>query len=169
MPNYIRIINRPFWPTNEEIEKGVDIQDLQARAVAWDLRTKDNDLSIWCVDNPEDAVLAMVLGAQRIEDTFTLKIDESLLENNNLVYKNEQGHTDLRDINQFHYNIKNLTYKSLADVSNVILEALKDENNLESFEQEKIIEIINKALNEGRIKTINQKLKEYIEKCNTRK
>ena len=169
MPNYIRIINRPFWPTNEEIEKGVDIQDLQARAVAWDLRTKDNDLSIWCVDNPEDAVLAMVLGAQRIEDTFTLKIDESLLENNNLVYKNEQGHTALRDINQFHYNIKNLTYKSLADVSNVILEALKDENNLESFEQEKIIEIINKALNEGRIKTINQKLKEYIEKCNTRK
>lgn len=169
MPNYIRIINRPFWPTNEEIKKGVDIQNLEARAIAWDLRTKDNDLSIWCVDNPEDAVLAMVLGAQRIEDTFTLKIDESLLKDNNLEFKNEEGHTALRDINSFHYNIKNLTYKKLADVSNVIIEALKDEKNLESFDQQQIIDIINEALKEGRIKSINKKLMEYIEKCNTRK
>jgi len=169
MPSYIRIINRPFWPTNEEIKNGVDVLNLEARAIAWDLRTKDNDLSMWCIDNPEDAVLAMVLGAQRIDDTFTLKIEESLLTAHHLEFKNEKGHTSLRDINPFHYNIKKLTYKKLSDVSNVILEALKDERNLESFDQQQIIEIINKALSEGRIKKINENLQKYIEKCNAKK
>ena len=73
MPNYIRVINRPYWPSEEKINNGIDIQKLEARTITQDLRTKDNTLSIWCIDNPEDAVLAMVLNANRIEDMFTLK------------------------------------------------------------------------------------------------
>lgn len=164
MPNYIRVINRPYWPSEEKINNGIDIQKLEARTITQDLRTKDNTLSIWCIDNPEDAVLAMVLNANKIEDMFTLKIDEELLINNNLEFKNETGSTQLTDINQFHYNIKNITYKSLADVSKVIIEALKNDDNLNSYSQKDIIEMINKALEDGRIKKVNKKLQEYLEK-----
>lgn len=167
MPNYIRVINRAYWPGEEEINIGVDINNLGANTITQELRTKDNTLSLWAVDNPEDVVLAMVSNASRIDDMCTLKIDDHILSNSNLEVINESGHSRIEDLNEFHYNIKNLTYKKLADVSAVIIEALKNEENLEIFTKNDIIKILRKAITSERLalKSLPKKIKEELEKA----
>ena len=54
MPNYIRIINRPRWPV--DVTKDVDIKKLSASTITMELRTIDNDLSLWAVEDEDDAV-----------------------------------------------------------------------------------------------------------------
>lgn len=152
MPNYIRIINRPYWPKEDEINIGVDIQNIEARTITQDLKTKDNTLSLWYVSNEDDAVLAIVSCAQKIEDIHTLKINDDIIENSGLEIENKLGKTIVEDLNEFHFNIKNLTYKKLADVSNIIIESLKNEKNFKSYTRDDIIRILRKAIEEGRIK-----------------
>lgn len=167
MPNYIRVINRAYWPDDDDIIKGYDINNLGANTITQELRTKDNTLSLWAVDNTEDVVLAMVSNATKIDDMCTLRIDDEIIENNNLEVKNESGNSRIQDLNEFHYNIKNLTYKKLADVSKVILEALKSEGNLETFTKKDIIKILKKAISEERLnpKKLSKNIQKELEKA----
>ena len=116
------------------------------------MKTKDNTLSLWYVSNEDDAVLAIVSSAQKIEDIHTLKISDDIIENSGLEIENKTGKTIVKDLNEFHFNIKNLTYKKLADVSNIIIESLKNEKNFKSYTREDIIRILRKAVEDGRIK-----------------
>ena len=63
MTNYIRVINPAYWPDEDEINNGIDINNLGANTITQELRTKDNTLSLWAVDDPQDVVLAMISNA----------------------------------------------------------------------------------------------------------
>lgn len=152
MPSYIRIINRPYWPNEDEINSGVEIGELNANTITIDLRSKDNTLSLWRVDNEDEAVLAIASGLNKLNDIFTLKLDEKALEDSGLRLENEKGNTIVKDINKFHYNIKDVTYNRLGQVSNIIIESLKNDDNLKSYIIDDIIIILRKAIEEGRIK-----------------
>lgn len=151
MPNYVRIINRALWPKTDDIMHGFDVDKLEAKTITKEFRNNDNTLSLWAVENEDDAVLAMITSANKIDDMWTLKISDSIIENSKLEVKNEATHPNVKGIGQFHYNIKNLTYKSLADVSNVIIEALKNEDNLKEYTKNDIQEILDDAVEEGRV------------------
>ena len=151
MPNYVRIINRALWPKTDDIMHGFDVDKLEAKTITKEFRNNDNTLSLWAVENVDDAVLAMITSANKIDDMWTLKISDSIIENSKLEVKNEATHPNVKGIGQFHYNIKNLTYKSLADVSNVIIEALKNEENLREYTKNDIQEILDDAIEQGRV------------------
>lgn len=151
MPNYIRIINRALWPKTEEIKQGFDVDNLEAKTVTKEFRNSDNTLSLWAVENEDDAVLAMITKSEKIYDMWTLRISDSAIKNSNLEIKNEASYPNVSGIGKFHYNIKNLTYKSLADVSQVIIEALKDEKNLKEYTKNDILNILNDAINQNRV------------------
>ena len=151
MPNYVRIINRALWPKTDDIMHGFDVDKLEAKTITKEFRNNDNTLSLWAVENEDDAVLAMITSANKIDDMWTLKISDSIIENSKLEVKNEATHPNVKGIGQFHYNIKNLTYKSLADVSNVIIEALKNEDNLKEYTKNDIQEILDDAVEQGRV------------------
>lgn len=151
MPNYVRIINRALWPKTDDIMHGFDVDKLEAKTITKEFRNNDNTLSLWAVENEDDAVLAMITSASKIEDMWTLKISDFIIENSNLEVKNEATHPNVKGIGQLHYNIKNLTYKSLADVSNVIIEALKNEENLREYTKNDIQEILDDAVEQGRV------------------
>lgn len=151
MPNYVRIINRALWPKTDDIMHGFDVDKLEAKTITKEFRNNDNTLSLWAVENEDDAVLAMITSANKIDDMWTLKISDSIIENSKLEVKNEATHPNVKGIGQFHYNIKNLTYKSLADVSNVIIEALKNEENLREYTQNDMQEILDDAVEQGRV------------------
>lgn len=167
MPNYIRVINRAYWPDEEEITRGYNIDNLGANTITQDLRTKDNTLSLWAVENTQDVVLAMVSNATKIDDICTLKIDDGIINDSGLEVKNEVGNSRIKDLNEFHYNIKNLTYKKLADVSKVIIEALKNEDNLETFTKKSIIKILKKAIDDKRLdpRTLSKNIQKELEKA----
>ena len=155
MPNYIRIINRALWPKTEDLEEGFDVNKIEVKTITKEFRNNDNTLSLWAVENEDDAVLAMVTGAKKIEGMWTLKISNEIIENSKLEVKNEASH-----------NIKNLTYKSLADVSNVIIDALKDDKNLREYTKSDIREILNDAVRKGKVdySLLDEKLKNEINK-----
>lgn len=167
MPNYIRVINRAYWPEDGDINKGINIEDLGANTITQELKTKDNTLSLWAVDNTEDVVLAMVSNANRIDDMYTLRIEDEILEGSDLEIINEHGNSKIKDLNKFHYNIINLNYKKLADVSKVIIEALKKDDNLEMYLKKDIIQILKKAILEKRLnpKTLHPNIREELEKA----
>lgn len=166
MSNYIRVINRAYWPCEEKINEGIDVNTIGANTITQEFRTKDNTLSLWAVENTEDVVLAMICKASKIDDMFTLKIEDELLKNSKLEVVNEGSNSLIKDINKFHYNIKNLNYKKLANVSKLIIEALKNEDNLEFFTKNDIIRILKKAIKEGRLskESLNKKIQKEIEK-----
>ena len=167
MTNYIRVINPAYWPDEDEINNEIDINNLGANTITQELRTKDNTLSLWAVEDPQDVVLAMISNASRIDDMCTLKIDDHILSNSNLEVVNESANSRIKDLNDFHYNIKNLTYKKLADVSKVIIEALKKEENLEIFTKNDIIIILKNAITNGRLtmKSLPKSIRQEIEKA----
>ena len=65
MPNYIRIINRALWPKTEVIKQGFDVDNLEAKTVTKEFKNNDNTLSLWAVDNEDDAYILgdIMLGA----------------------------------------------------------------------------------------------------------
>ena len=106
MPNYIRIINRPRWPV--DVTKDVDIKKLSASTITMELRTIDNDLSLWAVEDEDDAVLAMVTNAEKFQAMWTLRISEDIMRKNKLEIKNDVSNkTNVKGIGEFNYNIKN--------------------------------------------------------------
>lgn len=166
MPNYIRIINRALWPKTEDLVEGFDVNKIEAKTITKEFRNNDDTLSLWAVENEDDAVLAMVTGAKKIEGMWTLRISNEIIENSKLEVKNEASHPNVKEIGRFHYNIKNLTYKSLADVSNVIIDALKDDKNLREYTKSDIREILNAAVRKGKVdySLLDEKLKNEINK-----
>ncbi|MBR3888670.1 MAG: hypothetical protein IKJ32_06185 [Clostridia bacterium] len=166
MANYIRVINRAYWPSEDEISKGINIDEIGANTITQELKTKDNTLSLWAVENPEDVVLAMISNASRIDDMYTLKIEDDILYAKKLNVVNDHANSRIKELNEFHYNIRDLNYKKLADVAGAIIEALREETNLEVFTKKDIIMILKKAIIEKRvaIQDLHKKIREEIEK-----
>ncbi len=162
MPNYIRIINRPRWPV--DVTKDVDIKKLSASTITMELRTIDNDLSLWAVE--DDAVLAMVTNAEKFQAMWTLRISEDIMRKNKLEIKNDVSNkTNVKGIGEFHYNIKNLTYQSLADVAKAIIEALKKEDeNLKNYSKEEVQKVLENAIKKGKVdpKKLKSAMKERL-------
>lgn len=164
MPNYIRIINRPRWPV--DVTKDVDIKKLSASTITMELRTIDNDLSLWAVEDEDDAVLAMVTNAEKFQAMWTLRISEDIMRKNKLEIKNDVSNkTNVKGIGEFHYNIKNLTYQSLADVAKAIIEALKKEDeNLKNYSKEDVQKVLENAIKKGKVdpKKLKSAMKERL-------
>lgn len=166
MPDFIRVVNPGFWPEEEIINNGYNIDNVNADAITKDLKTTENTLSLWALKDTNDVVLAMASNSSRICDIYTLKLNNEIIDKSDLEILNEPGNSRISDINSFHYNIKNLTYKKLSDVSKVIIESLKDVNNLNTFTKKDVIKILKKAVLDKRlnIESLNDNVKKVVMK-----
>ena len=91
MPYLIRRISRAKW---DEIEGG----EVSADAITNDLKTFQNDLSVWLISNREEldrAVLALVTGGKqtKLSTLHIILIEEEMIENNGLTLKETPGDT----------------------------------------------------------------------------
>ena len=122
----IRRISRAKW---EEIEQG----EVSADAITNDLKTVQNDLSVWVIPNKkelEKAVLALITGAKqtKFSTLHLVLIEENLVISKSLILKITKGDTVIKSLQSLHRDIGDLTYSKLGTIKDLILNCIKSDN-----------------------------------------
>lgn len=155
MGEYVRIIKRSKWPTEEAIENNID--NIEAKTIVQEMAMKydENCLSIWKLDDKKDIILALMNTQKSNTETVTaLKITDELLAENGLIIKNVPGNSLVEELNSYHYDVVDMNYKNLGDFARVIMTALKDEeNNLKRITRKEMKDILIEAISNERIKS----------------
>lgn len=162
MPLLIRKIEKSKWLQND-IFNG---KEASADAVTGSLKTTGNTLSLWKINNEDDieqAVLALVSGAQHLDTIDIIRIDQEEIENANLDLSNTPGLTPYKAYITSHFDIENLNYRTLGEVVNIVIKCLK--NNLDlRFTRSKLKEILKNGIQQGLInfEDLNENIQDKI-------
>lgn len=148
MPYLIRRINRAKWDETQDGEVSAD-------AITNDLKTYQNDLSVWLISNQQEldkAVLALVTGAKqtKLSTLHIVLIDEDLIASNGLDLKETPGDTVVTSLINSHRDIGNLTYSKLGTVKNLILDGIKNDNYA-LFTKKQLKDLVKSAIESGEL------------------
>lgn len=172
MAYYIRKIAKSKWTSN--LDDKESILGYRADAIANDLRTSSDTLSLWKVDSLTSenfrsiiAVNGTLSAKEEITRMYLLCIPDNMLIGYSI--EQEDGASRLSDYNRMHYNIIKLTVESLLSfASSVVLKILNDQdgqNLIRLYTIDDILTIIDERItNEDiRLSDLNEKQqKQYI-------
>lgn len=161
---FYRMITRPYWPSEEEINDiETSTEETGIKTIWKDFRNKDNTLSIWNLENPNDVALALITSNGHLEDTFVVKLKKEDLINSNLTLVNNEGASVFSQYNNNHYDITDVNYKKLGSVIKLILSSLKSED-YEIITTHEILKLIQKAVVDNKIepKILPKEIREKI-------
>lgn len=161
---FYRMITRPYWPSEEEIDDiDSSVETTEIRTIWKDFRNKDNTLSIWNLEDPNDVALALINSGAHLEDTFIVKLKKSDLISSNLTLINNEGGSVFSQYNDKHYDITDVNYKQLGSVIKLILSSLKSED-YEIITTHEILKLIKKAIIDNKIepKHLPKEIREKI-------
>jgi hypothetical protein len=145
----IRKIDWPKWKLYD-IVNGIGV--IPTDLIMKDLKTSSNTLSLWFADSEscvEDVVLALVSNYETINIIDIIKIDKKDIERKNLFLVQEDGITSYLDYKSNHYNLIELTYKSLGCFIELILENI---TNVKRIRPQAIKSILRNGLVAGKIR-----------------
>ena len=148
---YLRKINRGKWPSENTIPQA-KLKDIPADTVVTELKTLDNKLSVWKIENDEDLVdafIALASNSDYLVSIDAIKIDSEKMKN--LEFDLEIGDTPAKKINEKHRNIINLNYINLGSVIEAIIDGFQNKHNIRKTKSE-IKDILKKACADGKVK-----------------
>ncbi|MGY6136920.1 hypothetical protein ACWYAC_14540 [Acinetobacter baumannii] len=165
MTIFVRKISKAKWPSEEEIaEKALDseiIPFVRADALTTCLKTSQNTLSFWAVENCTDAeiekaILALITNTKlerlnRIQIVYFSKEDVDSL---GLPIAVTEGDTIIESLSKLHNDLVDLNYEKLGKVSQLIISSLRSES-VRTYNERKLKDMLLKAINEG---IVDQKL-----------
>lgn len=150
---YIRKITKSKW--NNQIQ---DLDDTLKNIIPADtivecLKTKGNTLSIWEVEDTEDAVLALAAVSQSISLIDVITFEKDFFDNSGIVIENKiVEENPVIDLQKKHYDIVNLNYDTLGEVAKHIANKVKDnESSIIRYTVGDIKKIIKKAVAADRV------------------
>ncbi|WP_124116125.1 hypothetical protein [Paenibacillus xylanexedens] len=147
----VRKVTKSKWPNSDA---DVDIANVSADAVSSCLRTSQNKLSTWeieSLDKIEDAVLALISNADRIENMDVITIEKDNIRGLGFILDEQTpGKTVVDDLKDTHIDICELNYKTIGEFAAVIVSAFKEERHLR-FTRRAIEGIVKKAISDGRV------------------
>ena len=144
-------------------------RDMLVDYMQYELKTNNNSLSLWKVNNGrdvDDAFVALVTSAQSIGSMCAVKIDEGLLQG--FSFDGKEGNSPTFGINDKHCNIENLTYGKLGDFIDAVLQSLKSDGMVRKTKSE-MKQILKKAWenNQLDLSKMNEHIASSIQKtCN---
>lgn len=144
---FSRKISRAKWEKALEVCKD-NIDSFPADTLTSDMRTTGNTLSIWCVDNLEDTVLAMMANDNARLERIDILYMNSL---KNLETMKTEGNTKVKELIDKHIDLVNLNYKSIGEAAKLFLTAYK-EKSYKSYKKTEIKNILLRAIQENKIK-----------------
>ena len=106
------------------------MKDIPADTVVTELKTDNNDLSVWKIESDsdiDDAFVALGSGCSGVGTIWAVKILPDELPG--IEVNSEAGNTPTIGINQKHLNISNLNYVSMGDVIASVLNCFRDKDN----------------------------------------
>lgn len=161
----VRMLEKQKW--DRVLTKGLTHSGTPADTITSDLKTFSNTLSLWYIEKEidlSDAVVALAMSRNRITrlDVMIFEIDD--FENNNLEIKNtpENGNCPIESFNTQHFDLIDLNYQKLGEVSKLIIEKLPDTTKCIRYEKSKIKELLYLSYSKQSFKLdeINDTLKE---------
>ncbi|KAA6326225.1 hypothetical protein EZS27_024645 [termite gut metagenome] len=158
----VRRISRAKWDNAVKDDDG--LFDVDADAITNCLKTTDNTLSVWEIDDEsklDEAILALTTGKKQEQFSkidFVL-IDENMLKDKGLLLVNSDGDTVINFLIKKHRNISSLSYKKLGIMKDIILYCINNEKHKFKTKRE-IIQIVKEAIDSGALQksTLNEKL-----------
>lgn len=141
MPYLVRRISRAKWDNeNYDYHKS---DNAPADAITACLRTFNNELSTWLVDDDDlkdvldskeflEAILCLATGSkqQNLNKMELIFFPLDLLTNNNIQIKQTVGDTVIKGFQSKHYDILNLNYDNLKIIKDIVLDCLRNDRYL---------------------------------------
>lgn len=139
------------WVRAAEMCQG-DINNLCADTITSELRTSRNTLSTWVVNIGSDnlpcvkeVVLALITGSKVAKiESFDLVLIDTETANQFEFDGKELGDTGIEALKNKHYNICNINYKQLGEISSLFISQVKNEKFCK-ISKKQIISIMKEA------------------------
>ncbi|MFF2457641.1 hypothetical protein [Peribacillus simplex] len=162
----VRKINKAKWPKENFSE--FDIRNLRADALTSCLRTSKDTLSTWEIQSMEDlseAILALVSTFERLDKIDVVIIERNEISNSGFEIEDTPGDTPIDELKNTHKDIVGLTYKTMGEFSQLLLDTMGVEGRMERYTVKKVEKLLKSAIDSG-ILDLNS-LKESLRKSLT--
>lgn len=109
----------------QKICDAANVDNIEADVLSAELRTTDNELSTWVINNDSEidkAILAMASSSDHLQSMTFIMLDEDSVRARELIINEKLGNCPIEDLANCHRNISNLSYKALGDVLKIIKE-----------------------------------------------
>lgn len=167
MPYLVRRISRAKWD-NDEFDYTTN-DNPPADAITSCLRTFDNELSTWLIDDLnqlDTALLCLITGSKQESlnsiQIIYFEIDE--INNRGLILENTQGDTVITQYQNIHFDIKGLTYEKLGVVKDLVLDCLRNDR-CKTFTKKTLKDLLKRAIEEESLfdkSLLNEKLQNVL-------
>ena len=124
MPSFLRKIRKTRWYKNPDFNLWLGENEIPADPLA-DLNTKDNNLSVWKVEddkyNLDDIIIALATNGDYISDFSYALFDSNILSDINIEYVQSLGESKYHDANKYwHFDLVKLSGKKLIRLAEEI-------------------------------------------------
>lgn len=139
---YIRMINKKAkW--EEDINK--DIDDTSADIITNCLKTSNETLSLWYVKDEDEinkAIVALSSNRDYINKLDYIVIPDEYIEKYKLKLKKSPGDSPYTEFNENHFDIVNVKYGVLGDVSKMVFEIVNNGDKIKRISMGKIKKLL---------------------------
>lgn len=152
MPILVRRISRAKW---DKIDIMKD-DDPVADAITSCLRTYNNTLSTWLIENEEQldaAILALITGSkvEKLDSFQLIYFNEEMLNSLDLKLESTEGDTVIDKLKSSHRDISELTYTKIGKVKDVVLDCLKNDR-FKSVTKGELKKLLAEAISKDQLK-----------------
>jgi len=143
-----RKISRAKW------DPGPGPGEIRADAVTGDLRTEDDDLSMWICpqsggldlpSNLSDVVLALASGSKRVDKIDVAWISIEALHAQGLAPTPTAGETPVASLQDRHVDLQQLDYERLGKVARLLSSAVRN-NQVQRFREKQVVSLLVEAV-----------------------
>jgi len=156
----VRKISQAKWRTFAH----EDGKPVSADAVTGDLRTQNNNLSLWKISDLSEfreAALAIVSGHERLDTIDLVALDEAELSEVGLSVRETFGATPVEELQRIHRDVVSLTYEDLRPIAQAVISGIRQER-VKRISKKEILDIITDAIKNERLNLSDLK-KEVLE------
>ena len=154
----VRKISKSKWPDEEVLDKQTDeaiLPLLKADALTSCLRTSQDELSLWTVENTneeeiEKAILALITNSrlERLHRIQVVYFDEDNVKQLGLTLKKSPGDTVISTYTNLHQDMIELNFEKMGKVSALITSALRDKR-IKKYNEKKLTALLTRAIESG--------------------
>lgn len=157
---YIRMINKKAkW----EQDKNKNISDISSDIITNCLKTSQDTLSLWYVENEDEidnAIIALSSNRDYVNRLDYIVIPDQYIKDYNLELNKEEGNSPYISFNNNHYNIVNINYSLLGRIAEMIVDIINNGQKIERIHEKVIKSKLKTAIEKKLLDT--QKMKESL-------
>ena len=143
MAYYVRKIARSKWQethlSSNEAQARQEVKRVKADAITNCIKTSDNKLSLWRVDDKKDSIddiVPLIIGFERPDTCDVVYISEEVFseEQITLEQSSDDANTPIEELKQYHYNAIVKDYEGLGKFAKVVLKSLDNHKRFKGRE-----------------------------------